>query len=137
MDILIRSRCVRVAARVAGFLVGLLLNGAVAQAQGVSLIEPPDVWRLKHLTGQSGPAFTLYGCPRSLEEVKHLVARMKEIGPEERPCEVETISFFGRRREKLNPVPPPDLCISAAWRTASKMLAIESLTGSTKHAESC
>lgn len=80
VDILVRSRYVRVAARVAGLLVGLLLNGAVAQAQGVSVIEPPDVWRLKHLTGQPGAVFTLYGCPGNLEEVKHLVVHMKEIG---------------------------------------------------------
>jgi len=77
---LFRSRCVRVAASVAGFLLGLLLYGAVAQAQNTSPIEPPDAWRLKHLAGQSGPVFTLYGCPGDLKEVKHLVAHMKEIG---------------------------------------------------------
>jgi len=80
VDTLFCSRYVRVLAGMAGLLLGLLLHGAVAQAQDISLIEPPDVWRLKHLTGQSGPVFTLYGCPGNLEEVKHLVARMKEIG---------------------------------------------------------
>jgi hypothetical protein len=80
MDILFRSDRVRVLPSVVGLLVGLLLHGAVAQAQDISLIEPPDVWRLERLTGQSGRVFTLYGCPGNLEEVKRLVARMKEIG---------------------------------------------------------
>jgi len=35
--------------------------------------------------------------------------RMKEIGPLEMPVVVKTTSLAGRRREKENPVPPPDL----------------------------
>ncbi len=80
MDMLVRSRCVRILAGAAGLLVGLWLHSAVAQAQDVFLVEPPDVWRLKHLAGQSGPVFPLYGCPGNLEEVKRLVARMREVG---------------------------------------------------------
>jgi putative hemolysin len=33
---------------------------------------------------------------------------LEEIGPEATPPVVRTVSFLGRRREKLNPVPPPD-----------------------------
>ncbi len=79
-DMLFRLQRVRVLAGALGLLVGLLFHGAVAQAQDVSLVEPPDVWRLKHLAGQSGPVFTLYGCPGNLEEVKRLIARMREVG---------------------------------------------------------
>ncbi len=61
----------------------------------------------------------------------------KETGPLATPPVVLTISFFGRRREKENPVPPPDLCIKAACFTESNILSIESSTGRTKQADSC
>ena len=48
-----------------------------------------------------------------------------------------TVAPAGRSREKENPVPPPDLWMSAACLIASKISSIESPTGSTKHAESC
>ena len=62
---------------------------------------------------------------------------MKETGPEETPLVEETMSSFGRRREKEKPVPPPDLWMRAVLRKVSKMLVIESSTGRTKQAESC
>ena len=61
---------------------------------------------------------------------------MKEIGPELTPLVEETTSFLGRRREKLKPVPPPLLWIRAVFLMASKMLSMESPTGSTKQADS-
>ena len=60
---------------------------------------------------------------------------MKEQGPLAKPFVVPTLSPAGRRREKLNPVPPPILCTSAACFAASKIPSIESSTGSTKHAD--
>ncbi len=63
--------------------------------------------------------------------------RMKERGPEAMPMVDCTTSPLGRRREKEKPVPPPDLCTSAMFFTASKMPGMESSTGSTKQAESC
>ena len=59
---------------------------------------------------------------------------MKDTGPEEMPFVDPTTSPFGLRREKLNPVPPPDLWIIAALLTASNIDSIESSTGMTKHA---
>ena len=53
---------------------------AATQAQGVSPIEPPDVWQVKRLPGQTGRIFTLYGCPGNLDEVKRLIALMKREG---------------------------------------------------------
>ena len=35
------------------------------------------------------------------------------------PIVERTMSFFGRRREKLKPVPPPDWCTSAMERSVS------------------
>jgi len=61
---------------------------------------------------------------------------MNEMGPEETPLVDCTMSFFGRIREKENPVPPPDLCIRAVSFMAVKMLSIESSMGRTKQAES-
>ena len=62
---------------------------------------------------------------------------MKETGPLEIPFVVFTTSFLGRSLEKEKPVPPPLLCMSAVYFTASKILSIESSTGRTKQAESC
>src|SRR6266508_4657177 len=42
-----------------------------------------------------------------------------------------TTSFFGRSREKANPVPPPDFWMMAAALTESKISCMESPTGST------
>ena len=61
---------------------------------------------------------------------------MKDIGPDEMPFVEPTTSPFGLSLEKLNPVPPPDLCIIAAFFTASKIDSMESSIGRTKHAES-
>ena len=62
---------------------------------------------------------------------------MNETGPLATPIVERTRSFAGRRREKANPVPPPDLWIIAVFLMAWKMPSMESSTGSTKHAESC
>ena len=62
---------------------------------------------------------------------------INEIGPDDMPDVEPTISPDGLSFEKENPVPPPDLWMSAVCFTASNMLSIESSTGSTKHAESC
>lgn len=80
MNILSHSRYGRALATAAGLVVGLLFHGAIAQAQDVSPVKPPDVWRSKNLTGQSGPVFSLYGCPGNLDAVKRLIARMEETG---------------------------------------------------------
>jgi len=61
---------------------------------------------------------------------------MNEMGPLEIPLVEHTSSLRGRIREKENPVPPPLLWISAVFLMASKMLSMESPTGSTKQAES-
>ena len=61
---------------------------------------------------------------------------MKEMGPLETPLVERTTSLLGRTREKEKPVPPPLLWISAVFLMASKMLSMESPTGSTKQAES-
>lgn len=47
-----------------------------------------------------------------------------------------TVEPDGRRREKENPVPPPDLWMSAACLMASKIASMLSSTGRTKQAES-
>src|SRR3990170_7560034 len=62
---------------------------------------------------------------------------MKDTGPEEMPFVEPTTSPFGLRREKLKPVPPPDLWLMAAFLTASNIDSIESSTGITKHALNC
>src|SRR4030042_6945619 len=59
----------------------------------------------------------------------------KDTGPLEPPPVERTTLFFGLRREKLKPVPPPDLCIMAVFFIASKIDSIESSTGRTKHAD--
>ena len=61
---------------------------------------------------------------------------MKLMGPEATPPVERTAAPAGRSREKAKPVPPPDLCISAAYLTASNICSMESSTGSTKHADS-
>ena len=53
--------------------------------------------------------------------VAMLNTRMKETGPEATPPVVRTVLPLARRRENEKPVPPPDLCISAASLTASKI----------------
>ena len=50
------------------------------------------------------------------------------------PPEVVTGLFFGRSREKSNPVPPPDLWMSAAFFSVPKIASILSSTGKTKQA---
>jgi hypothetical protein len=60
---------------------------------------------------------------------------MNESGPSVVPPDERTRSPCGRRREKLNPVPPPAFWISAVALIESKMPSIESSTGSTKHAD--
>ena len=44
---------------------------------------------------------------------------MNETGPEATPMVERTMSFLGRSREKLKPVPPPDWCTSAMARRVS------------------
>ena len=44
---------------------------------------------------------------------------MKETGPEATPMVERTMSFLGRSREKLKPVPPPDWCTRAMARRVS------------------
>jgi len=66
-----------------------------------------------------------------------LKMRMNDTGPEATPPVEPTRLFFGRRREKEKPVPPPDLWMSAAYFTASKISSMESPTGSTKQAANC
>ena len=44
---------------------------------------------------------------------------MNETGPEATPIVERTTSFFGRRREKANPVPPPDCAMSAITFSAT------------------
>ncbi len=61
---------------------------------------------------------------------------MNDTGPLDTPAVERTTSFFGRRREKENPVPPPLLWMSAMFFIASKMPSMESSTGSTKQAAS-
>ena len=65
-----------------GLLLGFLLNVTctATEAQVFSRFEPPDAWRVKHLPGQTGRVFTLYGCPGNLDEAKRLIAHMKAIG---------------------------------------------------------
>src|SRR6056297_863598 len=60
-----------------------------------------------------------------------------DIGPEAIPPVEPTRLFWGRSREKENPVPPPDLWIKAAFLMASKIPSMESSTGKTKQAASC
>lgn len=58
----------------------LLLFSFASLAQNPSLIQPSDMWRVKLLPGQAGRVFSLYGCPGNLDEVKRLIATMKNIG---------------------------------------------------------
>ena len=44
---------------------------------------------------------------------------MNETGPEATPMVERTMSFLGRSREKLKPVPPPDWWTSAIARSVS------------------
>jgi hypothetical protein len=44
---------------------------------------------------------------------------MNDTGPDATPMVERTMSFFGRRREKLKPVPPPDWCTNAMARRVS------------------
>lgn len=82
MFILYRRIHIRFARSMLVLLVGFLLNisCAAALAQDVSLAEPSNVWQLKLLPGKSERVFTLYGCPGNLDEVKRLIACMKEEG---------------------------------------------------------
>ena len=52
-------------------------------------------------------------------------------------CGIRRARPFCRRRENEKPVPPPDLWMSAAFFTVSKIASMLSSTGSTKQAESC
>ncbi|MPM87865.1 hypothetical protein SDC9_134965 [bioreactor metagenome] len=61
---------------------------------------------------------------------------IKLIGPLATPPVERTDEPAERRREKLKPVPPPLLWMSAAFLTVSKISSIESPTGKTKQAES-
>ena len=61
---------------------------------------------------------------------------MKETGPLAMPFVDRTTSLRGLKDEKLNPVPPPDLWMSAMFFTASKMPSMLSSTGRTKQADS-
>ncbi len=63
--------------------------------------------------------------------VAALNTRRKDTGPDARPPVEWTTSSLGRRREKANPVPPPDCWMMAAALTDSKISSIESPTGST------
>jgi len=61
----------------------------------------------------------------------------KDMGPLATPPVDRTTSLLGRSREKLKPVPPPDLWIRAAFLMVSKILSMESSIGRTKQADSC
>jgi hypothetical protein len=61
---------------------------------------------------------------------------MNDTGPDATPFVEPTMSSFPRSLENENPVPPPDLCISAVYFSALKIPSTLSSTGSTKHAES-
>jgi len=65
-----------------GLVLGLVLNSICAAEgmQTMSGFEPPDAWHVKPLPGQTGRVFSLYGCPSNLDEVKRLIAHMKEEG---------------------------------------------------------
>ena len=69
--------------------------------------------------------------PCTTASVAALNTRRKDTGPEARPPVERTRSFFGRRRENANPVPPPDWWMMAAAFTESKISGMESPTGST------
>ena len=75
--------------------------------------------------------------PCLMVSVAALNTVMKEMGPLLTPLVDSTTSSRGRMRENEKPVPPPVLWMRAVFFTASKMLSIESPTGSTKHADSC
>src|SRR5512142_6773 len=62
---------------------------------------------------------------------------MNETGPLAMPPVERTTSSLGRNFEKEKPVPPPLWRIRAAFFRVSKMLCMESSTGSTKQAASC
>ncbi len=62
---------------------------------------------------------------------------IKLTGPLATPPVEFTEEPLGRSLEKLKPVPPPLLCINAAFFTLSKMPSILSSIGRTKHALSC
>ncbi len=63
--------------------------------------------------------------------------RMNETGPLAAPMVPLTMSPRGRRRLNENPVPPPDLWMSAMWARLAKIPSRVSSTGRTKQAESC
>ena len=58
----------------------ILLLPFTSLAKDISLKQPSDVWQVKLLPGQRGRVFTLYGCPGNPDEVKRLIATMKEKG---------------------------------------------------------
>jgi hypothetical protein len=62
---------------------------------------------------------------------------MNETGPLAAPIIPLTISPRGRRRANENPVPPPDLWMSAMLVRLLKIPSRVSSTGRTKQAESC
>ena len=64
-------------------------------------------------------------------------ALMKLIAPLDVPWLLLTVAPAGLRCPKVNPVPPPVLCIRAASLRVPNMLSIVSSMGSTKHAASC
>ena len=60
---------------------------------------------------------------------------IKLTGPDATPPVESTVEPKGRSLENEKPVPPPLLCISAAFLTESNISTIESPTGNTKHAD--
>ena len=69
--------------------------------------------------------------------VAELNTFMKLTGPLATPPVDLTAEPLWRSLENENPVPPPDLCMRAAFLTESKIPSMLSSTGRTKHAESC
>ncbi len=62
---------------------------------------------------------------------------IKLTGPLATPPVDLTVDPFALSLEKLNPVPPPLLCISAAFFIDSNIPSMVSSIGRTKHALSC
>ena len=82
MSIVLHHSHARFMPGVMGVLLGLLscVPCATAQTGDLHLIEPPDVWQVPNLPGQTGRVFSLYGCPGNLDEARRLIAAMKDKG---------------------------------------------------------
>ncbi|MCP4451820.1 MAG: hypothetical protein GY809_10190, partial [Planctomycetes bacterium] len=66
--------------RIAVALFTLTTTSMCRAELNLRLAEPSDVWDVRLLPGQASPVFTLYGCPGDLDQVKRLIAVMKQRG---------------------------------------------------------